>query len=596
MSIAVLIQVYDEVRRLAIAGSAVASGDFRLKKLVPPLEQAGAKAPVFGRVAQAAQAVVESNEKTASAALLDLATLVNAILYTQGETGAPGELKPLDTIDLGARETQVSARILKPLLDALSSTGSGRLELVREAVERGSFKDLRLVRPALNALDDPYPEIADVIAEKVLPMYGKAIVPELRTKLDFKGRGGHPHRLRLLHKLDPEGSREIIRQALDEGSKEIRVVAIECLGTTGSDLGYLLEQVKSKAKDVRAAALKALASASALAAEAIQALKRAVDGADLELIIAPLKQCTLPEIQDHVLAQAERQLVDTLAAKGPKEQGTALARLQQLALSLEGRVDAKAEAFLLKCFEAGPALAKIKSTPSGQDLNEIVARILASGTPKMRQRLVEAFPTLTGGMLFSAVEAAREIMSPADFFKEFSPMLAGLTPKRGKKGVEHERAKALATVLAESRYDHRSSTGAGDSAGTGTGRELDPRWLDVAIDAGAFELVCELARPGHARSNQLLAEQLPAAKSHEAFDIMRAMVRVGHPDAADAIINAIKKDSKAHYGYSWYGYGELIAGLPKSELPKFEALLPTLPDKAVNVLMDSLATLKNKPD
>ena len=42
MSIAVLTQVYDEARRLAVAGSAVARGDFRLKKLLPPLEQAGA--------------------------------------------------------------------------------------------------------------------------------------------------------------------------------------------------------------------------------------------------------------------------------------------------------------------------------------------------------------------------------------------------------------------------------------------------------------------------------------------------------------------------------------------------------------------------
>ena len=61
MSIAVLTQVYDEVRRLAIAGSVVARGDFRLKKLIPPLEQAGAKAPVFAKVAEAVKAVVESN-------------------------------------------------------------------------------------------------------------------------------------------------------------------------------------------------------------------------------------------------------------------------------------------------------------------------------------------------------------------------------------------------------------------------------------------------------------------------------------------------------------------------------------------------------
>src|SRR5215218_8894742 len=110
MSIAVLVQVYDEMRRLAIAGSAVAAGDFRLKKLVPQLEKSGEKAPVFAKVAQAVQAVVDGSEKNVSAALLELATLVNAILYTQGETGVAGELKPLETSDLGGQATQASAR------------------------------------------------------------------------------------------------------------------------------------------------------------------------------------------------------------------------------------------------------------------------------------------------------------------------------------------------------------------------------------------------------------------------------------------------------------------------------------------------------
>src|SRR5580698_884649 len=209
MSIPVLVQVYDEIRRLAIAGSAVAPGDFRLKKLIPPLEKSGEKAPVFAKVALAATAVVDSNDKTASTALLELITLVNAILYTRGETGIAGNFAALETIDLGGQATQSGARVLKPLLEALSSTGSGRLELVRDAFARGTFRDLRLVKPALKAIDDPYPEIGDFIAEKVLPLYGKAILPELRAKLDIKGRGGHVNRLQLMHRLDPQGSREI---------------------------------------------------------------------------------------------------------------------------------------------------------------------------------------------------------------------------------------------------------------------------------------------------------------------------------------------------------------------------------------------------
>src|SRR5215217_5356209 len=100
MSIALLNQVYDETRRLAIAGSVVATGDFRLNKLVEPLTKSGEKAPVFAKVVQAITKVVDSSEKMSAEALLELSTLVNAILYTQGETGIEGKLDPIETTDL----------------------------------------------------------------------------------------------------------------------------------------------------------------------------------------------------------------------------------------------------------------------------------------------------------------------------------------------------------------------------------------------------------------------------------------------------------------------------------------------------------------
>src|ERR671931_65999 len=106
MSIAVLNQVYDEARRLAVAGSVVARGDFRLKKLIPPLEQAGAQAPGFAKVAEAAKGGVEGPEESSAESLLELTSLVTAILYTQGETGAAGPLAPIETVAMGGSTAQ----------------------------------------------------------------------------------------------------------------------------------------------------------------------------------------------------------------------------------------------------------------------------------------------------------------------------------------------------------------------------------------------------------------------------------------------------------------------------------------------------------
>jgi hypothetical protein len=602
MSIPVLIQVYDEMRRLAIAGSSVAPGDFRLKKLIAPLEKSAEKAPVFGKAAQAVQAVVDSNDKTASTALLELTTLVNAILYTQGTTGIAGELKPLETTDLG-QTTQTGARTLKPLLEALSSTGSGRMEQVRDAFDRGTFKDLRLIKPALGAIDDPYPEIRDFICERVLPLYGSAILPELRAKLDIKGRGGHVKRLQLMHQLDPEGSREVIQQALNDGSKEMRVAAVECLGTTDDDLAYLLEQTRSKAKDVGAAALGALLRAGNKSADVIAALKKAIAGADLQLIVGRVKGCLLPEIRNYALEQAEQQLAEVLKLKDKKLQGPAVDRLQQLVSSLDERTDPQAEAFLLKCFGHADAFAAIKSEPSGADLNELVAHVLCQGTAKMQMRLVTAHKALAGGMLSSALFAARATMSPAEFYEEFSPLLRGLSEKRTKKNsAEHDRGQALLAALNSNsdglHFFHRPWMGRHAEAPQRRARplpDLDPRWLDAAVDAESVALVCSLARPGHSAANRLLSEQLACAKNPQ--ELLRTMVRIQHPEAIDALIAALKEQAKGKYHYYLsYWYGPMIAGLPRSALARIEELLPTLPDKMVDQLMEHVLALKNKPE
>lgn len=601
MSIPILVQVFDETRRLAIAGSAVAPGDFRLKKLIPPLEQAGQKAPVFARLAQAMQAVVDSNEKTAAGALLDLATLVNAVLYTQGETGRAGELVPLETRDLGSSSPQASARVLKPLLEALSSTGSGRLELIRDAVERGAFRDLRLIKPALGAIDDPYPEIATLIVEQVLPMYGKAILPELRARINIKERSnGHIHRLRLLHALDAEGSRDIVQQALAEGSKEMRVAAVECLGTSEDDVASLFEHAKAKARDVRAAALRALTAMRGGAAGVLGVVKQAIAGSDLELIVEKVRQSDDPEIHGHVLEQARQHFAALLAIRNPKEQGPAVERMRHLVACLRGRTDAAAEAFLLQLFDSAKTVAAIKSEPSGADLNELVAWVLSRGTPAMQQRLVGAHGELSGGMLAAALDAARRTLTPAQFYDTFSPMLHGLSGRRGRKGG-NDRPTILADALvAGRRVGFGYYYGAyqdGDEAGRGM-PELDGRWLDRAVELGDVDLVCALARPGHEKLNAFLSEQASAKRGGSDGEfILSTMVRVRHPGAADAIVDALQRHAKGTTPYfGGYWYTMMIADLPKSAAPKMEALLGSLPERLVDQLIDAVHTLKNKPD
>jgi hypothetical protein len=291
-----------------------------------------------------------------------------------------------------------------------------------------------------------------------------------------------------------------------------------------------------------------------------------------------------------------------LKLKDMKAQGPAVNRLQQLVSSLDERSDPKAEAFLLTCFEHANALATIKSEPSGADLNELVAHLLSRGTAKMQRRLVAAHKTLVGGMLSPALFAARVTMTPAEFYEGFSLLLKGLSEKRTKNnGAAHDRGQALLAALNAdsnvSAYLHRPwmDRRAGDEQRRARSLpDLDPRWLDAAVDAGSVALVCSLARPGHSATNRFLSEQLARAKNPQ--ELLRTMVRIQHPEAIDALIATLKEQAKGKYHYYLgYWYGPMIADLPPSALARIEELLPTLPDKMVDQLMEHVLALKDKP-
>ncbi len=590
MSIVILTQVYDEMRRLAIAGSVVAGGDFRLKKLIAPLEQAGAKAPVFVKVAQAVKAVVDAQEQTSAPALLELTTLVNAILYTQGETGAAGTLEPIETTDLGVSTNQASARVLKPLLEALTTTGSGRLDLIRDAHERGAFRDLRLVKPALDALDDVYGEIADLVAEKVLLIYGKAILPELRAKFDLKGRAGHPRRLRLMHRLDPVGTRETLKQALEAGSKEVKVVAIESLGGQPEDLSYLLEQANAKAQEVRQAAYRALAAMDEDGAVAV--LQKALTGKDLDLAAVPLRKSRNAKLLQFIISEANQEIAALPKTKDKKEVSRKIGRIQSLVGCLSEREDKEAEAFILKVFGQRSDLVKIKGdTVSGSDLNMTVVLWMGHGTKKRQATLADAHESLSPEELGVCFHAARNALPAARVFEIFSPYLtATFHGRKNPRDPAWAKREAICLALG-GPYQYWWNREDSEPP-------LDPRWLDIAVEAQHLGLVRQLGRSGHAGANEFLKKTLDAVlKKSKTLDdcheVVACMVFAGHPEATDAFIAAFEKHGKKP-SYYIVGFARLIPDLPKSALPRLEALLPNLGEKVADSLLDGIQQLRDK--
>jgi hypothetical protein len=190
--------------------------------------------------------------------------------------------------------------------------------------------------------------------------------------------------------------------------------------------------------------------------------------------------------------------------------------------------------------------------------------------------------------------AACRCREPAEVYTLFSPYLtADVNVKKKKSTPAYEKRNALLNLLmirGSRRYHEPGERSFAEI--------LDPQWLDLAVQLDESDLVQALAVPGHAGANALLAELFKqqlgkAGTGYEVVGVLDTMIRVGHPEATDAVIEVIKRAAKAkyYYGYNWFG--NTIARLPKAEaLPKLEALLPTLPEKMIDQLLGYIAELK----
>lgn len=260
MSLAVLTELNGEIKRLTAAGSTLAYEDFGLKKLLPKLNKLGEASPVFLKLSKMTEDLVSRNENSEEK-LLELITLLNAVMYTQGDWEVKGDIEELELIKNNCT-TELGYRKLSPIIEALITTGPGRYSLIKDAFEGGVFgkRDKRLIYPIIKGLEDSYAETAEFIIQNIIPVYGAMMIPVLKASIDMAGGRSDGRKLRSIHKLAGKSELELYRKALDEGSVEVKLSAIEILNEEKAPNSVFEELATSKRKEIREAAEAVLES------------------------------------------------------------------------------------------------------------------------------------------------------------------------------------------------------------------------------------------------------------------------------------------------------------------------------------------------
>ena len=283
-----LLELKERLTACAIAGTQLIEGDFRLKRAIEAFAPLAGKNPVFGRIADGLQKLMEPQEPSQrNHRLLELLGLLDAVLYTQAATAIEGTLEPAAQLHAGqSLYLQLPYSQLQPLLEALSTTGSGRMETITQAlrIQPELFADYRLLRALVQDLGDTYSEMADLVQNlleclgtaaplqlhsledysKTVPITLPKVEPELLVALlkqdfDPQGKKEMERRIALVSRIAGAAENDWYLSLLGEGTgKELRVQAILALGCSGQNLPLLLELCAAEKGKAREAALSSL--------------------------------------------------------------------------------------------------------------------------------------------------------------------------------------------------------------------------------------------------------------------------------------------------------------------------------------------------
>ncbi len=281
-----LTELHERLAYSAVAGTALLEDDFRLKKLMDGFAPLAQKNPVFAKLYAGLQKLFAADETARGKILLDLLGLTDAVLYTQAGSGKEGDFAPLPDGDGAHTVQQIRYSALEPLVKALTTTGSGRMEVLSDAVREHPeyLCDHRVIAALIGDLNDPYGEMA-VLVFHILkglatgePVYSDDIVEGVAAvrayTLPTVDRGQLLARLK--RGFDPEGKTDMLRRImlisevagadendwylslLDTAKKDIRGIVVYSLGYREENIPLLLELAKKERGKAREMACRAL--------------------------------------------------------------------------------------------------------------------------------------------------------------------------------------------------------------------------------------------------------------------------------------------------------------------------------------------------
>ena len=593
-----LYDLQQELNRLFIAGSKFAKNDPRLQKHIPILKKLGEKAPVFNKLAQEVESLLQVESTQAAEKLLNVATLLYSVLYTQGVTveAEAEKSEQVPTIALADVNTTYSYLQLKPVLQALTESKSGRLEVLKDAFERKLFDDSRTYGYLSYALADKYTELADYVEETIIPTCGKAMLPFLLSDFRLEDKTEHIRRLRLLHQLGYEGIDALVDKIFAENLPNLQAEAVIILSDKKDEKteDFIISLASDKNKVVRGAAYKALAKLGTQRSidKLYELYRNNKQKGNAELLANAIATVPLPSHYQSFV-QKVREYFDS-------DEKAVVAAFERLPIELE----------VLK-YKDYPETYALLGEMFGNKLFNVMAKKRSVANYYIIPRLVDILDTFKQEKIISFYEQYTDTLVHSDWayplFTDYFYRILNGEAEYSKEKIYEIFAPQFGKVLAH--YDAIEGL-AGTKGGYAVGffykklrpitpDKIDSRWADLFYnyllslkkcdDNYSLEALKVLSNleENSSRLNKLILEILPKASIYKKEILYYLIAKSNIPNKFEVLYESIAKIPK---GYHYY-YNNIIEdenfwkSFPKEYAKKFRELY----EKTKNDLFENIA-------
>ena len=255
-----LYELKNRLENVAVVGINLVKDDFRLKRAVEQVKEYSTVAKVFKQIYDMGSSLISTDDEDKCDLFLDLLALLDAVLCTQATTYSGDKPQQIKTIAKNKdyyKELHYSE--LSPLLYALTETGSGRCEIIENIIENNSklLNDFRVKNYMIHGLSDKYSEISYIITEE-LKKQGKEVIPLLKDGFDPQGKRDMVLRFDIISTLCKEEENDFYKYCIENGSKEIKEIAIEALKYSQDNIDYILNLTKTEKGKLKNKAFEAL--------------------------------------------------------------------------------------------------------------------------------------------------------------------------------------------------------------------------------------------------------------------------------------------------------------------------------------------------